>query len=90
MFPFQRLDNVYGYLLDYDSQMSHNQEDSRSRSLKTGIFYSDTLAFGIRSLFGMRQTELGTWPATTPAGRPAVGLYTHVNLSVRVFLLSIF
>jgi hypothetical protein len=89
MFPFQRLDNVYGYLLDYDSQMSHNQEDSRSRSLKTGIFYSDTLAFGIRSLFGMRQTELGTWPATTPAGKP-VGLYIHSSQPLRTCVFFCF
>jgi hypothetical protein len=25
MFPFQRLDNVYGYLLDYDSQSQMSQ-----------------------------------------------------------------
>jgi hypothetical protein len=59
------------------------------RGLKTGI-YSDTLALVFR-LFGMCvKLKLGTWPATTPAGRPAVGLYTYVNLSVRVFLLFIF
>ena len=59
------------------------------RGLKTGI-YSHTLALVFR-LFGMCvKLKLGTWPATTPAGRPAVGLYTYVNLSVRVFLLFIF
>jgi hypothetical protein len=33
MFPFQRLDNVYGYLLDYDSQMSQIPADGLVQGL---------------------------------------------------------